>query len=54
MYDDNYEKISAHYLESYQKTLSSVIEKAKQNFHPFEIPVAIVDNYRNLYVLYKG
>lgn len=54
LYDDNYEKISAHYLESYQKTLSSVIEKAKQNFHPFEIPVAIVDNYRNLYVLNKG
>lgn len=54
LYDDNYGKISAHYLDSYKKTLSSVIEKSKQNFHPFEIPVTIVDNYRNLYVLNKG
>ena len=54
LYEDNYEKISDHYKDSYKKTLSSVLEKAKQNFHPFEIEATILDSYRNLFVLDKG
>ncbi|MCM1338459.1 MAG: hypothetical protein NC191_02170 [Muribaculaceae bacterium] len=54
LFDNNYNKISEHYVNSYKNAISKVVEKAKQNFHPFEITVKVKDNYRNLYVLDKG
>jgi hypothetical protein len=41
-------------LSAYKDSLANVIEKSKTNFHPFEIPVKVVDIYKNLYILDKG
>lgn len=52
--EDNYEQITEKYMSAYSDSLANVIEKSKTNFHPFEIPVKVIDIYKNLYVLDKG
>lgn len=52
--EDNYEQITEKYMSAYKDSLANVIEKSKTNFHPFEIPVKVIDIYKNLYILDKG
>lgn len=52
--EDNYEQITEKYMSAYRDSLANVIEKSKTNFHPFEIPVKVIDIYKNLYILDKG
>ena len=52
--EDNYEQITEKYMSAYKDSLANVIEKSKTNFHPFEIPVKLIDIYKNLYILDKG
>ena len=52
--EDNYDQITEKYMSAYKDSLANVIEKSKTNFHPFEIPVKVIDIYKNLYILDKG
>ena len=52
--EDNYEQITEKYMSAYKDSLANVIEKSKTNFHPFEIPVKVINIYKNLYILDKG
>lgn len=51
---DDYQTISNIYKENYNKAIDNLITESKANFHPFEIPVKVIDNYKNLYILDKG
>ena len=51
---DDYQTISNIYKENYNKAIDNLITESKANFHPFEIPVKVIDNYKNLYILNKG
>lgn len=52
--EDNYEQITEKYMSAYKDSILNIIKKSKSNFHPFEIPVKVVDIYKNLYILDKG
>ncbi len=51
---DDYKTISNIYKENYNKAIDNLITESKANFHPFEIPVKVIDNYKNLYILDIG
>lgn len=51
---DDFTTISNIYKENYNKAVNNLITESKENFHPFEIPVKVIDNYKNLFILDKG
>lgn len=51
---DDYKIAEIFFQENYDKALKEVLLTAKNNFHPFEIPVRIIDIYKNLFILDKG
>lgn len=52
--NDDFQTISNIYAENYNKAIDGLIIESKEKFHPFEIPVKVIDNYKNLFILNKG